>query len=190
MGGADKLLEKVDGVPILRRTALEAIRADLGPIVVGLRPDDRGRKKALRNLPVEIIQVPDAEAGLSATLKAGAEWAIAAILAHKEDDYEYSGMCILLPDMPEVTCDDLNKIDRAFQASGGACIRSITADGQPGHPTVFPLHVLRDFEVLTGDQGAASMFEAERVELVALGGNRARLDLDTPEDWAAWRARR
>ncbi|PJE36025.1 nucleotidyltransferase family protein, partial [Pseudooceanicola lipolyticus] len=29
----------------------------------------------------------------------------------------------------------------------------------------------------------------DRVQLVPLPGQRARADLDTPEDWAAWRAR-
>ncbi len=31
------------------------------------------------------------------------------------------------------------------------------------------------------------MMEGERIVTVALPGERAILDLDTPEDWAAWR---
>ena len=38
------------------------------------------------------------------------------------------------------------------------------------------------------DKGAAAMMEGERVEFVALPGRRAVQDLDTPEDWDAWRA--
>ncbi|MEM7670891.1 MAG: NTP transferase domain-containing protein, partial [Pseudomonadota bacterium] len=39
--GTDKLLYPLGGHPILRRTATEAVASDLGPVVVGLRSDDR-----------------------------------------------------------------------------------------------------------------------------------------------------
>jgi molybdenum cofactor cytidylyltransferase len=45
--------------------------------------------------------------------------------------------------------------------------------------------------VLTGDTGAREVLKrhSDRVHLVPLKGDRALTDLDTPEDWAAWRAR-
>lgn len=190
MRGADKLLEDVDGQPILRRTALEALGAALGPVVVGLRPKDPARRKALRNLPVDIIEVKDSEAGMSATLKAGATRALKALLEHSEGVYEYSGMCVLLPDMPGVRSADLKALNIAFQGSGGPIVRATTPDGLPGHPVVVPTYLLHDFNELTGDRGAAAMFEGERVVTIPLPGDRATRDLDTPEDWADWRAGR
>jgi CTP:molybdopterin cytidylyltransferase MocA len=44
---------------------------------------------------------------------------------------------------------------------------------------------------LSGDEGAKRILsqEASRVHLVPLADDRALVDLDTPEDWAAWRAK-
>lgn len=191
MGDRDKLLETIKGEPILARTARIACEADLGPVLVTLRPKDKARRKALRKHKHDatVIEVPDADEGMSASLRRGAEKAIELIRAHQEDDYEYSGMIVLLPDMPEISSGDLQVMDDIFQSMGGPCVRA-EADGQkPGHPSLFPLHVLREFETLSGDKGAASLFEGEQVHPLELPGDRARLDLDTPEEWAAWRAR-
>lgn len=189
MGDRDKLLETIKGEPILARTARIACKADLGPVLVTLRPKDKARRKALRKHDVTVIEVPDAHEGIAASLRRGAKVAIELILAHAEDDYEYSGMMVLLPDMPEISSKDLKEMDYIFQSMGGPCVRA-EADGEkPGHPSLVPLNVLWEFETLTGDKGAAALFEGERVHPLELSGDRARLDLDTPEDWAAWRAK-
>ena len=187
MGGRDKLLETINGEPVLARAARIAVTADLGPVLIGLRLDDKARRKVLAKANVTFVDVPDADNGMSASLRAGAVKAIQEISAHHEGDYAYSGMMVLLPDMPEITTKDLETINKVYQAHGGPCVRATDDTGNFGHPTLFPPHVLKDFETLTGDTGAARMIEGERVETVTLG-RRARLDLDTPEDWTAWRA--
>ena len=192
MGGKDKLLEKVGGVPILRKTAIEALGASLGPVVVGLRTKDRERRKALRNLPVTILEVKDADEGMAATLRAGAAYALKAIsdAYPTGGDYEYFGMLVMLPDMPDITRDDLLSMDHAFQSSGGPIVRATAKDGKHGHPVLFPDHVVREFEGLRGDKGAAGLLQNEPVVEVILPGERATRDLDTPEDWAEWRTSR
>lgn len=188
MRGEDKLLQTIGGKPILRKTALIALQADLGPVIVGVRTKDPARRNALRNLDLRILEVPDADQGMSVTLRAGAQATLTEILSYHEDDYEYSGMMVLLPDMPEITARDLIAMDYAFQSSGGTAVRATTQEGAFGHPTLFPVHLLRAFDDLSGDKGAASLFEGESVIEVALAHDRARTDLDTPEAWAAWRA--
>lgn len=188
MGNRDKLLETINGEPILARTTRIALDADLGPVIVTLRPGDRARKKAIHNHPVSVIEIEDADEGMSASLRTGAKTAIELILAKDEYENEISGMMVLLPDMPEITTEDLKTMHATFRASGGVGLRATDTQGRLGHPTVFPQHILRDFKLLTGDKGAASMFDAENVMTLELG-DRARLDLDTPNDWAAWRAR-
>lgn len=189
MKGRDKLLEPVDGRPLLRRAAETALAAGLGPVLVGLRPDHRARQEALKNLAVGILEVPDAGQGLSASLRSGAEAALAAIDAAAPAfvDDEYSGMLVLLPDMPDLEATDLAHLARVFQARGGPVVRGATADGRPGHPVLFPRSLLHDFNRLTGDAGAAGLLEGERVLTVPLAGDRALTDLDTAEDWARWR---
>ena len=95
---------------------------------------------------------------------------------------------VMLPDMPEIEASDIVEMDRVFQARGGPVVRATTEDGRAGHPVLFPDNTVRDFESLSGDKGAAAMMEGERIVFVALPGQRAIQDLDTPEDWDAWRA--
>lgn len=187
MGGRDKLLETIKAEPILARTARIALEAKLGPVLVTLRPKDKARQKALRKHDVTLIEIPDADEGISASLRAGAKAALGEISEGYKTagDYEYLGLLVLLPDMPEIEAHDLINMDYVFQSSGGPVVRATTQDGAPGHPTIFPDWMVSEFENLTGDKGAASLIDDWCVHPLPI--NRARLDLDTPEDWAAWR---
>lgn len=189
MGGRDKLLETIDGQPLLRRAAETALAAALGPVIVTLRPGDRARRKALDSLAVDIVEVADAETGLSASLRAGAKAALAAIraAAPSAGDYEYFGMLVFLPDMPDIEAPDLVALDRVFQGRGGPVVRGTTEDGRPGLPVLFPENLLHDFDLLKGDRGAAALLKGERIVDLRLAGDRALTDLDTPEDWDRWR---
>ena len=145
------------------------------------------RRRAIDRLNVTLVDIPDAKLGMSATLRRGAAEARALLLRHEDDDYECSGMMVLLPDMPDITTTDLVEMNNAFTSSGGTSVRASTADGNLGHPTIFSATTLRAFETLTGDKGAAQLFDQDTWIPCALPGNRARLDLDTPEDWDNWR---
>ncbi len=190
MRGRDKLLENLDGQPILRRAAMTAIAARLGSVIAGIGPDDGARREALGGLDVRIIEVEDAGEGMAATLRAGASAARIEIETDVADekDRAKSGMLVLLPDMPEIESADLNALDHVFRASGGAAVRATSAKGKVGHPVLFPYSLLGDFVALEGDRGAASLLADARTVGVPLAGQRAILDLDTPEDWEAWRA--
>ena len=72
---------------------------------------------------------------------------------------------------------------------GASIIRATTEDGHPGHPVIFPAALLPEMAALRGDAGARDLLSRHPVRFLALPGSRAVTDLDTPEDWAAWRAR-
>lgn len=188
MRGRDKLLEAVGNDPILRRTALEALKADLGPVIVTLPPKAIDRRKALHSLDLRIVEVEDANEGMAASLRAGAREAMPLLLSAADTaGSEYHGMLVLLPDMPGPEGADLRDMYRRFQVGGGPIVRATDAAGRKGHPVLFPTHLVRSFEDLTGDQGAARVMQDERIVFHELEGDRATRDLDTPEDWAAWR---
>jgi molybdenum cofactor cytidylyltransferase len=98
---------------------------------------------------------------------------------------------VVLADMPDVTAADLHLILALSAQAPGAILRAATEDGRPGHPVLFPADLLPELAALTGDTGAREVLKRHpaRVNLVPLGGDRALVDLDTPEDWADWRAR-
>ncbi|TDL83634.1 nucleotidyltransferase family protein [Palleronia sediminis] len=176
MRGRDKLLEPVDGVPILRKTALRALALGL-PVTITLPPDAPRRAAALDGLPVERRIVAAAHEGMSASLR---------VLSG------YGGpMMIVLADMPEIGVAEMAALVSAFDKAGGTRpVRAATETGRAGQPVVFPARLVTRFATLTGDMGARQLLEGEEVVSVPLPGDRAILDLDTPEAWEAWRARR
>lgn len=186
MRGADKLLQTIHGTPILTRIAMTALNANLGPVVVALRPDDTQRRTALDGLNVTHIDVPDADEGMAASLRTAAAKA-QALIQQRETPEAPSGMMVLLPDMPDINKTDLQKIAAHFTAIGDTPHRAATEDGTPGHPVLFPSRLLPKFATLTADDGARRLLTNEDVIPVPLAGARATTDLDTPEDWATWR---
>ena len=175
MGGRDKLLEPVDGTPVLARLAAAA-RATGCRVLVTLRPGDTARAAVLDG--VELVGVADAAEGMAASLRAGIGMAGRA-----------AGLMVLPGDMPELEADDLRAVLAAFAADPDRVIRAVDIDGQAGHPVVLPRRLFDSVAGLRGDQGARAAIAGEAVHSVPLPGHRATCDLDTPGAWADWRAR-
>ena len=70
MRGRDKLTEIVSGEPLLRRQAQTAM-ATGAHVCVTLPDYDHPRAGALAGLPVQLVGVPDADLGMSASLRRG-----------------------------------------------------------------------------------------------------------------------
>ena len=180
MRGADKLLEDVDGEPMLRRQARLA-RGLCPQVIVTLRQDDPARRKALEGLDITVLPVAEAAEGMAASIRAGVALAKGAC-----------GLMILPADMPDLEADDLRAVLRAFMAAPSAILRATSASGEPGHPVMFPADLFADLARIKGDEGARAILKQHRSRLrtIPLSGQRATTDLDTPEDWAIWRAAR
>ncbi|KZY47747.1 hypothetical protein A3731_00895 [Roseovarius sp. HI0049] len=180
MRGRDKLLEPVGGQPLLRRQARMAL--DLRcPVLVTLTEERPARRALLDGLDgVSLTVVEDAGEGISASIRAGAEWALAQG-AH--------GLMILLADLPDLTLDDLKKMVQAHEKAPETVIRATDATGKPGHPVILPARLFGTLQGLRGDDGAKPVLRSEAITRIALPGRHATTDLDTPEDWAAWRDR-
>ncbi len=182
MEGADKLLEEVDGEPILRRTARIAGAAG-GTVLVTLPesgPYLAARRATLTGLAVHLLPVADAHEGMAASLRAGAR-----------EIGPAEGMMVLLPDMPEIEADDIRRLAATFAEDPHLPVRATTEDGaEAGHPVILPRRLMQELSILTGDRGARIVLEGEYVRLVPLRGRRAVTDLDTPEDWADFRRAR
>ncbi len=181
MRGGDKLMEDVGGETALHRTARIA-RATGAKVVVTLPeggPHVAPRKAELAGLDVRPVSVKDAHEGMAASLRAGVAAAGSAM-----------GLMVLLPDMPDIDQADIAALIAAFSTAPTTVIRAAAEDGTPGHPVIFPRRLYAELAVVTGDVGGRRVLNGERVTLKRLQGWRALNDLDTPEDWAEWRARR
>ena len=178
MRGRDKLLEEIQGVALLRRAAGAALGTQV-PVLVTLPKGDTARQDVLAGLSVDIAAI-DASEGMAASLRTGAAWA-----------KEAAGLMIHLADMPDLESPDLAKLLGTFADAPDQVHRAASEDGVPGHPVIVPARLFPDLLRLQGDHGAREMLAKEAdIRLHQLPGTRALTDLDTPEDWAAWRAKR
>ncbi len=175
MRGRDKLLQDVGGRPLLAVVAARAAAAGW-PVLVTLPPRADARRAALAGLDIRPVEVADAATGMAASFRTLAR--------------EVSGpLLVVLTDMPEIRTADLEALIAAHRAAPEQVIRATDADGRPGQPVLFPAHLVPAMAELTGDEGARRLLGRVGVVPVALPGRRATTDLDTPEEWAAWRRR-
>jgi CTP:molybdopterin cytidylyltransferase MocA len=184
MGGVDKLLERIGGEEQLRRIASMAASvafehgSNVFVTIPSTGPFTPARKQALLGLRVKILSIPDAHEGMAGSLRAGA-------MAARDAD----GLMVLPADMPEITANDIDYIIEKFAEDTHYAIRATAAGGAVGHPVIFPRRLLSEMAVLSGDQGGRKILQDEEVRNCPITGQRATTDLDTPEDWAAWRNR-
>ncbi|NHB77229.1 nucleotidyltransferase family protein [Rhodobacter calidifons] len=184
MRGRDKLLQSVAGQPLLRRVAETALATGM-PVLVTLPPEAEARRAALAGLDVRIVEIPDASQGMSRSLVRG----LASVAAMRPD--HVAGLMILPADMPDFTPPALDRLIAAFRGDPGQIWRGATADGEPGHPIIFPRDLWPALAQVSGDEGGRSVLQVnrDRVRLLPLPGRMATRDLDTPEDWAAYLGR-
>ena len=101
------------------------------------------------------------------------------------------GVIVALADMPDVRAVDYDRLIGAFDAPGCGICRAVDAHGAPGHPVLFAPKFFGALAEMQGDRGARDVVRSAGDGVVdVVTGAGALVDLDTPEDWAAWRGGR
>lgn len=180
MRGGDKLMEIVEGQPLLRVLAMRALATGC-PVTIALPEGPHKRYEVIDDLEVTTLPVPDADQGMNVSLRRG----IQALSASA------NRVLLVLGDLPDITTEHMNAILAApINAPFAKIWRGATSDGAPGHPVLFDQALFSEFDELNGDGGAHQVVAAARgaIHLVPFVSDIARRDLDTPEDWAEWRA--
>lgn len=178
MRGTDKLLQKIDGEPLLAHVVNHALGTG-HPVFTALPGPEHPRYGVVSDLRTICYDIPDAAEGMAGTLRG-------AVSRLPPCD----AFMVVLADLPDIDTADMNAVFAARLAEPDLLIwRGATEDGRPGHPILFDAALRPDFARLSGDGGGEAIVKAnrDRTRLVPLAGQRAILDLDTPEDWAAWR---
>ncbi|MEX3015136.1 nucleotidyltransferase family protein [Gymnodinialimonas hymeniacidonis] len=176
MKGRDKLLEHVNGTALLRLMSERCVKCGETRVVLGLGQD--ARRDAIEDLRVDIVEATETD-GMAASIRVGV------------DGIKNRPVMIVLADMPDITASDLHLLSGLYAQNLSPILQAASKDGQPGQPVIFAPKFLKHLAKLQGDQGAKSILKtnAKDVALIPLADERALTDLDTPEDWAAWRAR-
>lgn len=210
MGALNKLVQEIDGVPMVRRVVehVLASRCERVAVVVGHEADDvRG---ALSGLPVEFVDNPEYEEGLAASVRAAARACSPG-----------EALLICLGDMPQVPVAVMDQLIEAYRNAldttheparpqagymnchsdsssagqfgdrsekGGGLHSGIAAfqpehEGRRGNPVLWSPQAVPLLKHLSGDEGARSVLQrlGESVLAVPVQSAGIFMDVDTPE---------
>lgn len=176
MGGTNKLLAPLGGVPIVVRVvdALLASKAVKPLLVVVGHEADRVRA-ALHAHDVDFVENAAYDEGLGASLRAGIE----GLCARTEVD----GALVALGDMPWIRSTHVDALIDAFDPAGPQTICVPVHDRKRGHPVLWSARHFAEMRKLGGDVGARALLEqhASAVQTVEIDDAAVHLDIDTPE---------
>ncbi len=175
MRGGDKLMEDVGGAPLISVMAERCLA--VGPTRVVVDPTRQKRMTALQDNKLELVHSTGPD--MSDSLKAGLR------------GLKSQAALVVLADMPGLQSSDLVRFIQTMHDNPDHILRARNQNGQPGHPVLFPASLFSEFEDLVGDQGAAPILKRhkDRILWIKFQDDRVTEDLDTPEDWASWRAK-
>lgn len=170
MGGRNKLLADVGGVPMVRRvvSAAEASRAETVVVVTGFEAE---RIEALLNgRDVTTVHNADFEKGMATSIAAG----IRALSSGVD------GVVILLADMPYVKASHIDKlIDMHRTYPDSIC--AVHRLGRRGNPMLWPRREFDALAKLSGDEGGRALLDEreERLRSIEIDSQAIFRDIDT-----------
>ena len=182
MGGPNKLLAEIDGIPMVAHIARRLLASRARPIIAVLGNQADAVDAALGKLPVERARNPDFAAGLSTSLKRG--------LAALPPDLD--GVIVCLGDMPLISGRHLDRLIAAFNPLEGRAIIVPTRRGKRGNPVLWSKRFFPEMAELAGDVGAKHLIgeHAELVAEVEMDDDSVLVDIDTPDALDALRQKR
>ncbi len=177
MGGRNKLLREIGGMPMIRRSVEAVLASSASPATVVTGRDEAEIRAALAGLDVAFVHNPDFSAGMAGSLKAG----IAAV------PNDADGVVVALGDMPFVTAHHIDRLIAAYDEDEGRTICVPTHDGKWGNPVLWSRRYFPEMLAITGDKGARELLHAYADKLceVPMEDEGILRDFDTPEAFAA-----
>jgi molybdenum cofactor cytidylyltransferase len=171
MGEANKLLESLDGVPLVLRAVNAALASRAASVTVVTGHAAESVAALVGGPRVAIAHNPDHAEGMASSLRHG----IAALPADTD------GVLVLLGDMPLISAAHLDALIEVF--SDDKIIVPVHA-GRRGNPLLWPRRHFAEMQALTGDQGARGLLEkyADHIHAMEFSDPAIFMDVDTPQD--------
>jgi molybdenum cofactor cytidylyltransferase len=179
MGEINKLLERIDGMPLVRRSVQAVIDAGVTPVVVVTGYDSDAVTETLRGLDVETVHNENFADGLSTSLRAGLE-----ALPEESD-----AVVVCLADMPAVAPSHIKELVNRFDPEMDRLIGVPVHRGKRGNPILWARRFWPGMSDVRGDVGARHLIgeNADLVYEVEFDDTSILTDLDTPEQLARYR---
>lgn len=179
--GRPKQLLRIEGEPLLRRTARLAVEAGCSPAYVVLGFEAEPMRRELADLAgVAVVLNKDWQEGMGSSLRAGME-------AVRNLEPQPDAVLLLVCDQPRLTADHLRRLlaqHKEAQTADGVRITASVYARRAGVPAIFSGKLFGDLAHSSGDRGARNLIRAHADELGGIPWPEGELDVDRPEDLA------
>lgn len=177
MKGMNKLLEKIDGTPIIVRTLSNILHSKVTSITVVVGNDSDSIRKTLLEAgltDIHIVASPNYTSGLSQSLISG----LNALPP------EIEGALVCLADMPFMPPADIDRLIAAFNPAENNLVVTPVHNGRRGNPVLWGKRFFPRIQKLTGDKGARQILgEVEDFIVdVEISHDGIFIDIDNPDD--------
>lgn len=180
MGGANKLLCEVDGVPMVRRAVNAALASRCVSVQVVTGHQAEAVAATLAGLDVECLHNPAHATGMASSLRTG--------LAALPD--EADAVVVVLADMPRVDALLIDRLIAAWDPRAPRIVAPVRG-GRRGNPILWPRALVAEMAAVEGDVGARSLLQthADSVTRIEWDDDAIFADVDTPEALRAMESR-
>lgn len=173
--GAPKLALPVHGLTLVRRAAMVSLSV-CPHVVVVIGAHREIIEPLLAGLDVTVAFNPTWSSGMGNSLSFG-------VARLREIAPQCLGILVVLADQVLIDEGDLKELVATHSANPDRIVAASYADVL-GVPCVFPNEYFDEIERLQGDVGARGILNRHSNAVVAVPMSRARMDIDTPEDYA------
>jgi molybdenum cofactor cytidylyltransferase len=172
-----KLVDRVEGEPMVRRVARAARDAGLDPVLVVTGHARAAVESALAGLPLRFVHNPAFAEGLSASLRTGLD---------ALDPYVDAAL-ILLGDMPFVAPGMMGRLVAAAADHPGAQAVVPLVRGERGNPVLLTRGLFAPARGLVGDEGARRLLRDPSLLVLELATDDegTRVDIDEAGEFTA-----
>ena len=175
MGRNNKLLLNVDGIPLVRKSAINILNSNVTSMTVVTGFDENKIVNALSGLNVNFVKNINFREGLSSSLKAG----LANITPTP------SAVIICLADMPKIQPEHINQLIENFDPLKGWEICIPTNNGKRGNPVLIGSRFFPYIFETSGDFGAKQVMKqhSDKIMEVEIGTSDIHFDIDTQDEY-------
>ena len=175
MGRNNKLLLNVDGIPLVRKSAINILNSNVTSMTVVTGFDENNIVNALSGLNVNFVKNINFREGLSSSLKAG----LANITPTP------SAVIICLADMPKIQPEHINQLIENFDPLKGWEICIPTNNGKRGNPVLIGSRFFPYIFETSGDFGAKQVMKqhSDKIVEVEIGTSDIHFDIDTQDEY-------
>ena len=177
----NKLLQDIDGEPLIRRVVRVISDSRVDPVLVVLGHQAVDVDDALAGLRCVIVHNRCYRDGLGSSIRAG----ISCLPEH------CSGALIALGDMPSLSSLFIDRMLTAFAMNAAHSICVAAHNGRRGNPVLFARCYFRELSMLDGDLGGRRILAENdaHVREIEADDDGPLLDIDTPQALATFRLR-